>query len=288
MEKKETAASAHNARWPSSTTTPAPATTHASHHPQNMHQKQPSIHNRAEVARCEKPKHAVLATLGPAVRAWFDRSPAAQVWRYEPTTVATVDVDADSMRHAASRGFRSVASFIFGGNEARPQGAGADAAPAAPFTDPAVLAGDRMVMGGGGAKVAMTSPVVMLPPRSATAEGGAPGGAYTVQFVMPSCFEGPDALPIPSNPNVKVQAVPGVTVARLAWRGGPRPDDAMVAARLAELKAALAAHGGGRWRIEDEGVPPRLLGYYPPFAPRWQQLHAVEVGVVEVGGVASE
>ena len=221
------------------------------------------------------------------MRAWYDRSPAVQVVTYPPTTVATVDVVGTHMREAASRGFRSVAGFIFGGNEPRAAGAGAggaagSAAPANPETDPAVLAGDRMRMGGPGEKVAMTSPVIMHPPPAPAAPGAAAAAApasYTVQFVMPSKYGGPAGLPVPSNPNVRVEAVPAVTVARLAWRGGPRPDDGAVAARLAELEAALGADG--RWARDDAVSRPRLLGYYPPFAPRWQQLHAVEVGVVE-------
>jgi hypothetical protein len=79
--------------------------------------------------------------------------------------------------------------------------------------------------------------------------------------------------------------VPAVTVGRVAWRGGPRPDDAMVAARLADVKAALAADG--RWTVDEVAVPPRLLSYYPPFAPRWQQLHALEVGVAAAGPAAA-
>jgi len=217
----------------------------------------------------------VLASLGPALRAWYDRAPAVEVVAYPPTTVATVTVSAPSMRAAASKGFRSVAGFIFGGNEPRPSGAGVSVAPANPETDPAVLSGDRMRMGGPGQKIAMTSPVVMHPPAAPS-----PSGSYTVQFVMPSGLGGPGGLPVPSNPNVTVAAVPALTVARLAWRGGPRPDDGMVAARLADLEAALAADR--RWaRADDDVAAPRLLGYYPPFAPRWQQLHAVEVGVVE-------
>ena len=207
------------------------------------------------------------------MRAWFDRAPAVQVLTYEPTTVATVTVAAPTMRSAASKGFRSVAGFIFGGNEPRLPGGGG---PTKPETDPAVLAGDKMRMGGGGAKNSMTSPVIMHPPTAPSTSSASP---YTIQFVMPSQYGGPDTLPVPSNPNVRVVAVPALTVARVAWRGGPRPDDAMVESRLAELEAALVADG--RWARADAVAKPRLLGYYPPFAPRWQQLHAVEVGVVE-------
>ena len=234
--------------------------------------------HRAEVARCEKPKTALLAALGPALRSWYDRAAAVEVLTYAPTTVATVDVTATHMREAASKGFRSVAGFIFGGNEPRAAVIGGGAAvPANPETDAAVLAGDKMRMGGPGEKVAMTSPVIMHPPVATGSQQ--PASSYTVQFVMPSKYGGPSALPIPSNPNVRLASVPSLTVARVAWRGGPRPDDAVVAARMGELETALAADG--RWSRADGVTPPRLLGYYPPFAPRWQQLHAVEVGVVE-------
>ena len=124
--------------------------------------------------RCEKPRHTVLRALGAGVRAWYDRHPAVEVRRIEPTVVAEVDVQgASSMRDALSKGFRQVGGYIFGNNAggqkvsmtspvvstaAAGGGAGGGGAPELE-TDPDVLAGTKL-KAGKGAKIAMTSPVV--------------------------------------------------------------------------------------------------------------------------------
>ena len=50
-------------------------------------------------------------------------------------------------------------------------------------------------------------------------------------------------LPRPTNPNVKLRDVPSKVSAVLGWRGGPRADEEMVAARRRELDEALRKAG---------------------------------------------
>ena len=92
------------------------------------------------------------------------------------------------MRDALSRGFRQIASYIFGRNMDEPG--------ASPEADPRFLDGSAMG-GGSGAKIAMTSPVVTeMPPPAAAAAAAAPSSSsvsatetakgYVVAFVMPA------------------------------------------------------------------------------------------------------
>ena len=161
---------------------------------------------RYQVKKCEKPHHEVLRTLGTTTRSWYDRAPAVEVRRTAPLVVAEVEVpkkkrlasggteEDSAMRDALSRGFRQIASYIFGRNMDEP-GASAE-------SDPRFL--DGCAMGGGsGAIIAMTSPVVtemppLLPSASAAAAAAAgPSSSssvsatetakgYVVAFVMPA------------------------------------------------------------------------------------------------------
>ena len=126
---------------------------------------------RYQVKKCEKPHHEVLRTLGSATRSWYDRAPAVEVRRTSPLVVAEVEVprskgsgEEDAMRDALSRGFRQIASYIFGRNMAE------EGEAAAAETDPRFLDGSAMG-GGGGEKVSFsssfpssTSPPPALPP----------------------------------------------------------------------------------------------------------------------------
>ena len=159
---------------------------------------------RYQVKKCEKPHHEVLRTLGTATRSWYDRAPAVEVRRTAPLVVAEVEIpkkknesgttDEDgAMRDALSRGFRQIASYIFGRNmEGEPGGASASE------SDPRFLDGSAMG-GGSGAKIAMKSPVVTemplpsvpataAPPSSSSSSVSATETAkgYVVAFVMPA------------------------------------------------------------------------------------------------------
>ena len=241
--------------------------------------------------KCEKPHYDVLRVLEKSrTRSWYDRAPAVEVRRSAPLVVAEVEVPRkageggdDAMRDALSRGFRQIASYIFGRNAA------AAAAEAGVEADPRFLDGSTMG-GGSGKKIAMTSPVVTeMPPAAASAANAAPPSSssvsatetakgYVVAFVMPaSAYKSAAELPRPTNPNVKLRDVPAKTSAVLGWRGGPRADEAMVAARRAELDEILGRNGIRAM----EGAGTTLNQYYPPFAPAWQRLCEISVDVEE-------
>ena len=152
--------------------------------------------------KCEKPHHEVLRTLGDTTRSWYDRNPAVEVRRISPLVVAEVEVPKKSggsgseegaMRDALSRGFRQIASYIFGRNADGTEGASPSSE-----SDPRFLDGSAMG-GGSGAKIAMTSPVVTeMPPVSAAALPSSSSSAvsatetakgYVVAFVMPSKYK---------------------------------------------------------------------------------------------------
>ena len=118
------------------------------------------LRHRYQVKKCERPHHDVLRTLeSNKTRSWYDRAPAAEVRRSAPLVVAEVEVPRkgpasasgtveDAMRDALSRGFRQIASYIFGRNDA------AVGASPESETDPRFLDGSAMG-GGSGAKVRM-------------------------------------------------------------------------------------------------------------------------------------
>jgi len=97
------------------------------------------------------------------------------------------------MRDALSRGFRQIASYIFGRNMGGGGGEGEGDQNAAAESDPRFL--DGSAMGGGtGEKIAMTSPVVtQMPPLSSSASEASASAlsatetakGYVVAFVMP-------------------------------------------------------------------------------------------------------
>jgi len=104
------------------------------------------------------------------------------------------------------------------------------------------------------------------------------GTKYVVSFVMPSKYKTKDDLPRPRNPNLRLREVGPHTVAAIAWRGGPWARDQLIDAKKKELIAELKGAG-----IEVEAeAPMKLLGYYPPFAPRWIRLQEILLPVKNV------
>lgn len=150
------------------------------------------------------------------------------------------------MRDALSRGFRQIASYIFGRNADNESAS-------SPETHPRFLDGSAMG-GGSGKKISMTSPVVTRVPPLAGSSGPSSSSpsvsatetvkGYVVAFVMPaSKYKSAAELPRPANPNVKLRDVPSKVSAVLGWRGGPRVDEKMVAERRRELDEALRRAG---------------------------------------------
>ena len=104
-----------------------------------------------------------------------------EVRDYPALVVAEVTVEGDQ-KTAASRGFRLLANYIFGGNRQR-----AEIAMTAPVAQQAE-----------GQKIAMTAPVAQVP-------GAA--GVWIVRFTMPSAWT-LDTLPVPDDRRVRGAPIP--------------------------------------------------------------------------------
>ena len=172
-------------------------------------------------AGTEEPRYAVV-----------DRIGTVEVRQYGPRLAAEATVSGDQ-EAARNEGFRKVAGYIFGGNEAK--------------TSIAMTAPVAQSAAGGSRAIAMTMPVV---------QAGAGAGAWTIQFFMPAKFTR-ETLPAPKDPAVRIVEVPGQTYAVLRFSGAR--DGKAVATRTAQLKAMLT---GSQWRASGEPV---AWFYDPPW-----------------------
>ncbi len=127
-------------------------------------------------------------------------------------TVAEVTVGGDQ-KQAATRGFRILASYIFGGNNRAEQ-----IAMTAPVTQ---------VPAGG--QIAMMTPTI----ETRTAN------RWLVRFTMPKGYS-LDRLPKPKNEAVRLRLVPPTRVAVLRFSGLAQADD--VQAKALELDGWIRAH----------------------------------------------
>jgi hypothetical protein len=153
--------------------------------------------------------------------------------RYPPHLVAEVELDG-SFEDAGNRAFRRLFGYISGQNESRRSVA---------MTAPAVQETTSPE------KVAMTAPVVQT-------EGA--GGDFVVAFVLPASMT-LETAPVPTNPDVRVRAVPERLAAAMAYRG--RWTRSAYEHHLDELQDAVVAAG-----FTPVG-PPRFARFDPPFKP---------------------
>lgn len=165
----------------------------------------------------EVPNYAVEQTDGPF-----------EIRQYEPHLVAEVAADG-SRRQAASRGFRTLANFIFGGNSAEES-------------------------------IAMTAPVSQIPGQN----------GWLVRFAMPGQYD-MDALPTPTNADVRIVEVPGDRQAIVQFSGR------WSGAKLREKEQALRA-----W-VAEQGLQPagsvRYYFYDDPFTLPWNRRNEVAIAV---------
>lgn len=122
----------------------------------------------------------------------------AEIRRYPDLVLAQTQLDSNSYSENSNLGFRRVAGYIFGANDQ-------------------------------GAKIAMTTPVVMEI-----------GSQTEMSFVMPKQYD-LNALPDPSNPNVKIAKKKARTLAVL--RFGGYSDDQKIKEKANELSAILEKEG---------------------------------------------
>jgi len=154
---------------------------------------------------------------------------AFEVRRYEPYVVAETVVNATA-EEAGNQGFRILAGYIFGQNK-------------------------------GARKIEMTAPVAQTPTKiamTAPVAQSATSDGYVVQFAMPPEWT-LETLPEPTDPRVKLRAIPARTVAVVKYSGTWSQSN--YEENLKKLKDALAKTGL-KWH--GEAIWAR---YDPPWKP---------------------
>ena len=192
----------------------------------------------------EEPKFEVLSQHGKI-----------ELRRYPAFVVAETTVDGD-MDAASGKGFRAIADYIFGNNQAvspSSDAASEKIAMTAPVTMEPVAAPSQ--------KIAMTAPVAMEPLVSQAADSNsmpAMQGAkqWRMHFVMPSQYT-LASLPTPNNPAVRLRPVPAKTWAVLSYSGFNT--ESKIQQKTDELVAWL-----GTQKIRTIGSP-QLARYNPPW-----------------------
>jgi hypothetical protein len=154
---------------------------------------------------------------------------AFEIREYPALVAAEVTVTGEQ-KEAASKGFRLLAGYIFGGN--RRKQSIAMTAPVA--QEPASQ------------KIAMTAPVS----QTQTA------GEWVVRFTMPSSYS-LETLPQPNDARVRLRVTPSARFAVVRFSGLARPDD--VAAKTAELSEWM------QHRHLRHAGPASLAQYNPPW-----------------------
>ena len=151
-----------------------------------------------------------LTLIGPAMAIEepaykvLTKEDSMEVREYAPFLIAETVVEGD-MDQASNKGFRLIADFIFGNNQAPDTQAAGKIAMTAPVTlEPQ------------SAKIAMTAPVTMVPqnPGAVMAEAK----AWRVHFVMPSQYT-MATIPKPKNSAVTLREVPTKVFAVHAYTG---------------------------------------------------------------------
>lgn len=177
---------------------------------------------------------AGVAAIAPTVYARAIETPAYtveskqegfEVRRYEGRLVAEVEVEGDP-NTASNAGFRILANFIFGANEAR-------------------------------SEVAMTAPVDR---RASKGKGEGEDERWVITFTMPSKYT-KDTLPTPTDSRITIRELPATSYAVVRFSGAPT--EKTVQRRIRELEAAVAEAG---YETRGEAVyarydPPWTLGF---------------------------
>jgi hypothetical protein len=145
-----------------------------------------------------------------------------------PALVAAEVAVTGEQKEAASKGFRVLAGYIFGGNRRKQS---------IDMTVPQELTSET---------IAMTAPVTQTQT----------GGEWVVRFTMPSGYT-LATLPQPNDARVHLRETPPARFAVIRFSGLARPDD--VAAETAKLSAWVQ-----RRHLHEMG-PPSLSQYNPPW-----------------------
>jgi hypothetical protein len=158
-----------------------------------------------EAMAIEEPKYEVLQS-----------ESAFELRKYAPILVAETLVEGD-MDQASSKGFRLIADFIFGNNQA-PKALDKAGSEKIAMTAPVISEPLST-------KIAMTAPVTIEPQNSQSGQAGQDSGAdmqsaekWLIKFVMPSQYT-LASIPKPKNSAVTLKEVPGKTYVVLKYSG---------------------------------------------------------------------
>lgn len=165
---------------------------------------------------------------------------AVEIRSYPPHIAAEVTVSG-SRDAAINAGFRVLAGYIFGGNEAK-----AKVAMTTPVTQ--------------SQKIAMTTPVT----QAETDQG------WTVQFMMPSEYT-LETLPKPKDSRIRIVTTDPVRMVVLRFSG--IPTTAALAKRTDELRELAKAKG-----LTVSGAP-QFMFYDPPFRMPWNRRNEVAFAI---------
>lgn len=184
----------------------------------------------------EEPSFAVVSKKEPL-----------EIRDYPSLLVAEVSVEGDQ-KEAASKGFRMLAGYIFGGNKKQQ-----NIAMTAPVAQEPISE-----------KIAMTAPVAQTRNSDST-------GKWTIRFTMPSEYT-LETLPEPDNDAVQIREVPPQRFAVIQFSGNANPEDVQV--RMDELVSLV--QGQNLTMLSK----PWLAQYNPPWTPWFLRRNEV---LVEVG-----
>ena len=183
----------------------------------------------------EEPKYSVL-----------EKEVPFELRSYEPMILAEVQVEGD-LDEASSQGFRLIAAYIFGQNQASQKMA---------MTAPVTI-DEQSVKN---EKIAMTVPVGI--------ESNA--GKCTVSFVMPAQYT-METLPKPLNPVVKLRQIPATKKAVIVFSGFYNSQK--VAEKTLELEAWMKAQN-----LQAIGSP-QFARYNPPWSLPFMRRNEVMLNV---------
>ena len=178
----------------------------------------------------------------------LERHGPVELRRYAPCVVADVRVTG-SIEAAGNAAFRPLVSYISGANRAAPS-----------MTTLPDQTGERL---------AMTAPVLQAASDAGTE------GEWVVSFVLPGS-RGVADYPEPTDPRVRLRAVPGHDAAAVRWSG--RWSGSNVAERTEELQSQM------RQRAWAASGPPVWARYDPPWKPAFLRRNEIVIPVEPAAG----
>jgi hypothetical protein len=180
-----------------------------------------------------------------------------EVRRYAPVIVARTLVQADSREAASREGFRRLAGYIFGGNQAKGKVAMTAPVDAQPISRPDA--------GNASQKIAMTAPVDALEAKT---------GLWEIAFTMPSEWTR-QTLPVPNDARVALVEKPARRMAAVVFSGST--SDVAVGEKTRALEAWVRARKLGA-ESGSEGEP-LVSRYNDPLTFPWNRRNEVQLAL---------